>query len=73
MGAAFTFLGEMIPSQEETQESRELAGLVRSRLVECTEKDEHGRLKLTVTLPDASALDALAGSPTRLLTRQVSV
>ena len=73
MGAAFTFLGETIPLQKETQESRELAGLVRSRLVECTEKDEHGRLKLTVTLPDASALDALAGSLARLLAREVHV
>ena len=73
MGAAFAFLGEMIPSQEETQESRELAGLFRSRLTECMEKDKQGRLKLTVTLPDSSALDALAGSLARLLAREVSV
>ena len=73
VGAAFAFLGEMIPSQEETQASRELAGLFRSRLAECMEKDEQGRLKLTVTLPDSSALDALAGSLARLLAREVSV
>ena len=73
LGAAFTFLGEMIPSRDETQESRKLAGLFRSRLAECMEKDAHGRLKLTVTLPDASALDALAGSLARLLAREVSV
>ena len=73
LGAAFTFLGEMIPSREETQESRELAGLFRSRLAECMEKDTQGQLMLTVTLPDASALDALAGSLARLLARDVSV
>ncbi len=73
LGAAFTFLAEMIPSQEETQESRELTGLFRSRLAECMEKDEQGRLKLTVTLPDSSALDALAGSLARLLAREVTV
>ena len=73
VGAAFTFLAEMIPSQEETEASRELTGLFRSRLAECMEKDKHGRLKLTVTLPDSSALDALAGSLARLLARQVKV
>ncbi|MCH7748202.1 MAG: DEAD/DEAH box helicase [Acidobacteria bacterium] len=73
LSAAFTFLGEMIPSQGETQQSRELAGLFRSRLAECMEQDEQGRLKLTVTLPDSSALDALAGSLARLLAREVGV
>ncbi len=62
-----------ISSQEETQESRELTGLFRSRLAECMEKDEQGRLKLTVTLPDSSPLDALAGSLARLLAREVTV
>ena len=73
VGAAFTFLAEMIPSQEETEASRELTGLFRSRLANCMEKDEQGRPQLTVTLPDSSALDALAGSLARLLAREVSV
>ena len=70
VGAAFTFLAEMIPSQEETEASKELTGLFRSRLTNCMEQDEDGRPQLTVTLPDSSALDALAGSLARLLARE---
>ena len=36
-------------------------------LADCVEPDEQGRLKLNITLPDASALDSLADSLARLL------
>jgi len=67
LGAAFSFLDEMLPRPEETDASRAVAEGVRQRLSECLEKDDQGRLALTVTLPDASALDNLARSIARLL------
>ena len=67
LGAAFSFLGEVLPPQQETDESRELADAIKKRLSECMEKDDEGRLKLTVTLPDASAFDGLADLLARFL------
>ena len=70
LSAAFGFLGELIPQREETDESRQMADLFKSRFAECMEKDDQGRPKLTVTLPDESALDNLARSLAALLGRQ---
>ena len=67
LGAAFSFLDGMLPQREETEASRAVAEGVRQRLAECLQQDEQGRLALTVTLPDASALDNLARSIARLL------
>ena len=65
--AAFTFLGEMLPQREPTDASAEAAERIKRGLAECLEEDETGTMKLTVTLPDASALDDLARSLARLL------
>ena len=70
VSAAFSFLGEMMPGDGESDESKQLAALIRSRLDDCVEKDEEGQLHLKVTLPDPAALDSLAGSLGRLLARQ---
>ncbi|MCP4245573.1 MAG: helicase, partial [bacterium] len=67
LGAAFAFLGEMLPPQEETDASRQLAETVKRRFTECLNRDEDGRLQLTLTLPDASTVDSLATSMARLL------
>ena len=67
LSAAFAFLGDLLPAQAETDESRRTAALMKQRLAECMETDEQGQLKLTVNLPDAAALDNLAGSLARLL------
>ncbi len=67
LGAAFSFLGELVPAADQTDESRQVAQAIKERLAECMETDQDGRLKLTVTLPDASALDGLADSLARLL------
>ena len=69
VSAAFSFLGEMMPGDGETDESRQLAALIRSRLDECVEQDDKGQYHLKVTLPDPTALDNLAGSLGRLLAR----
>ena len=60
--AAFAFLGEMLPPREQSQQSRAMAAALKKRLAECLETDDAGRVKLTATLPDTSALDGLAES-----------
>jgi hypothetical protein len=45
----------------------ELVRRVREHLHQCIERDEAGRLKLTVSLPDESALEKMAASLARML------
>ena len=67
VGAAFSFLSEMIPEHPETTESKRMSEMLRERLSECMEKDDNGHMKLTVTLPDESVLDNLATALSGLL------
>jgi superfamily II DNA or RNA helicase len=68
LGAAFAFMSELLPTQSAARpESQQVAAAVRRQLAENLEHDDAGRLKLTVTLPDAAAMDRLAGSLARLL------
>jgi SNF2 family DNA or RNA helicase len=67
LGAAFAFIGEMFPRKEETEESLRLTDSLKGRLSECLEKDENGRLKMTITLPDESVLNNLAKSLAQIL------
>jgi SNF2 family DNA or RNA helicase len=65
--AAFTFLGEMIPQREPTDGTARMAREFKARLDECLERDDRGRPRLTVTLPDETALANLARSLAALL------
>jgi SNF2 family DNA or RNA helicase len=67
LGAAFAFIGEMFPKKEETEQTLQMVENLKSRLSECLEKDDHGRLKMTITLPDESVLNNLAKSVTQIL------
>jgi len=67
LGAAFAFIGEMFPKKEETKETIQVAENLKSYLSECLEKDENGRLKMTITLPDESVLNNLAKSLAQIL------
>ena len=67
VGAAFSFLGELLPAGEPTSEATYLGDLFRKQLADCLEEDESGRPTLTVKLPDRSSLDALASALGRLL------
>ena len=69
VAAAFSFLGELVPKQEQTDSSRQMAQLIKGSFADCLEKDEQGRPRLTVTLPDETALDGLANSLASLLAR----
>jgi superfamily II DNA or RNA helicase len=65
--AAFTFLGEMIPQREPTDSTARMAREFKARLDECLERDDQGRPRLTVTLPNEAALANLASSLAALL------
>ena len=41
--AAFSFLGELVPKQEQTDQSRQLAQLIKGSFADCMDKDEQGR------------------------------
>src|SRR6266478_4115796 len=60
--AAFTLLGEMIPQRETTNGAAQMARELKARLDECLERDEQGRPRLTVTLPNEGVLENLARS-----------
>jgi superfamily II DNA/RNA helicase len=67
LSAAFAFLGEMLPQREETPGTARMALEFKTRLDECLERDDKGRPRLTVTLPDEAALEKLARSLATLL------
>jgi len=62
VAAAFAFLGEMIPQRQPTNGAEQKASEFKARLDECLERDEQGRPRLTVTLPNEAALESLARS-----------
>ncbi|MGQ9646736.1 MAG: DEAD/DEAH box helicase [Thermodesulfobacteriota bacterium] len=67
LGAAFAFIGEMFPKEEGAEQTLRLAETFKNRLSECMEKDENGRLKMTITLPDESVLNNMAKSLAQIL------
>jgi superfamily II DNA or RNA helicase len=63
--AAFNFLGEMIPPLQSAggaPRTSQMATDFKTRLEECLERDEQGRPRLTVTLPNEAVLETLARS-----------
>jgi superfamily II DNA or RNA helicase len=68
LGAAFKFLGELVSQQETTAPPPEsLVANLRAGLGACVEEDSDGKPRLTVTLPDRSALESLAQTLAKLL------
>jgi len=71
--AALGFLGELLPESGPAPDGiaaggdGELVQRARAHLEQCVERDESGRLKLTVALPDETALDTMAASLARVL------
>jgi len=68
VSAAFTLLGEMLP--EPDGRAKDWNGLVdrlRAQLLDGVEEDSQGRPRLTITLPNKAALEALAGTLVKLL------
>ncbi|NLD37271.1 MAG: hypothetical protein GX654_10425 [Desulfatiglans sp.] len=67
VGAAFNFLGAMFTQDEESEKVKQLTEGFKTRLSECLERDENGKITLKVTLPDESVLDNLAKSLARMM------
>ncbi|HYR58570.1 MAG TPA: DEAD/DEAH box helicase, partial [Chthoniobacteraceae bacterium] len=63
--AAFSFLGELLPAAPPNPEA---ASALLASLAQCTEPDEAGRPRLTLTLPSTDALTTFADTLARLLT-----
>jgi hypothetical protein len=67
IGAAFSFIGEMFPPEQNPEEIDDLTETLKGTLSDCMERDEDGRLKMTFTFPDDSALDNMARSFARMI------
>ena len=68
VAAAFAFLGEMVPQRQLTNGVEQKASQFKAHLDECLERDEQGRPRLIVTLPNEAALESLARSLAALFT-----
>ncbi|MQA91037.1 MAG: helicase [Gemmatimonas sp.] len=68
LSAAFAFLAEMIPKGAESAATAQMASQLKARLDECLDRDENGRPRLTVTLPNNDALENVTRSLASLLT-----
>ena len=67
LGAAFEFIGQMIPAAPQSQQTDKLGKDLLQRFEQCIETDDKGRPQLTVTLPDQSALKNLAQSIAQMM------
>jgi SNF2-related domain/Helicase conserved C-terminal domain len=67
LGAAFKFLGELVSQQASAPPPEALVSNLRAGLGACVDEDPAGKPRLTVTLPDKSALESLAQALARLL------
>ena len=67
LGAAFKFLGELVAQQTAAPPPEALVANLREGLGACVENDPAGKPRLTITLPDKSALDNLAQTLAKLL------
>ncbi len=67
MGAAFEFIGQMIPAAPQNGETDKLTKDLLHRFEQCIETDDRGRPRLTVTLPDQSSLQHLAQSIAQMM------
>jgi hypothetical protein len=67
LGAAFKFLGELVTNEPSAPPDESIVSRLRDGLGSCVDETPDGRARLTVTLPDKSALDALAQTLARLL------
>ena len=67
LGAVFKFLGELVDHQASHAPPDPVVSQLRERLGQCVETNSQGQPRLTITLPDSTALDGLAKTLARLL------
>ena len=66
LGAAFQFLGQLVGPQQALPPAA-LVDRLRAGLDSCVDQDAEGKPRLTITLPDKSALDGLAQTLAKLM------
>ena len=67
LSSAFDFLAALVPQTANKEETARVSERVKEQLAECLEKDEQGRMRLTITLPDPAVLSTMAESLARLV------
>ncbi|QDU60114.1 RNA polymerase-associated protein RapA [Planctomycetes bacterium Pan216] len=67
LGAAFSFLGEIVGNGDDSQPPESLVSSMRDRLAQCAEEDSTGKQRLSIVLPNRKAHDGLATSLAKLL------
>jgi superfamily II DNA/RNA helicase len=67
LASAFSFLAELAPQTAGPEEIRSTSERVKEQLAACMEKDEQGRLRMTITLPNPDVLSTMAESLARLV------
>ena len=65
--AGFTLLDELLGARTEKQPSPAVTERIKTRLAECVERDEQGRSKLSILLPNAAVLEQIATVLSRLI------
>lgn len=67
LASAFSFLAELVPPTANQEEARKASERLKEQLAECLDKDEQGRMRMTITLPDPAILSTMAESLARLV------
>ncbi len=68
IGAAFAFIGEMMPEAAEVDAEalKSLTSAFRAKLGECMETDTDGNVKMTLTFPNDTVVDQMANALARI-------
>lgn len=70
VSAALDFLGQLLPPQPSSPETAAMAENVAERLRKSVDRDESGRPRFTLTLPDEATLEKIAATIAALFTRK---
>lgn len=70
ISAALDFLSQLLPPQPSSPEASAIAENVAARLRQSVDRDESGRPRFTLTLPDDTTLEKIAATVAALLTRK---
>ena len=70
ISAALDFLGQLLPPQPSSPETAVIAENVAERLRKSVDRDESGRPRFTLTLPDEATLEKIAATVAALFARK---
>ena len=70
VSAALDFLSQLLPPQPPSPETTAMAETMADRLRKSVDRDEAGRPRFTLTLPDEATLEKLAATVAALFTRR---